>query len=287
MYKTIYDIEIEFNIYFTSIFKCEKYEKIFVYLFNQPEIYNLILLLLEPDGITYQIYGLWYLLVKNNKIIAKEYFQKAISMGIFNAYLSLANIAESKEKLHNLLIAYSYNIESSTGNLGIYYMSKNSNELALKYLSEAVENGEPIAMYNLGIFYLEQGDDFNAIKYFIMAGKNGYKMAYLNLMLYYANTDNIKLFAKYSFYVNIYIPTHMFKVFNQIEIKNDFVIKRITEYENFISQMYLSNTNILIGDLIGDNKMEELSNIAAENIPINEIIIVGDKQINFKYIYNI
>jgi hypothetical protein len=284
VYKTIYDIEIDKRVYFTKIFKTEEYEKVFLFVFNQTDIPDEYFNLFETNQVTLQIFGLWYWLVKSDKTTAKKYFLKAIEAGNYNAYLSLANTADTKdEKLTYLLCAYTHNIQNAAGNLGVYYMEEKSDELAIKYFTEAVEKGEPNAMSNFGAWYLERGDEPNAIKYFTMGAENGYHMGYLNLMLLYSRAKNTKLFNKYNFYVNIYLPQYMYNIYNKIEPKDDKIIKTLAEYKNLLSQMYVGNSNILMGDYIGKEKMEEFANKVSNGQNIKEQISNGKWTLNFEY----
>ncbi len=195
-YKTIYDIEIDRFAWFSDIFKTEKYESVFVFLFNQTNIPKEYFSLLETDPIIWQIFGLWYSMVKSDKITAREYFNKAIEAGNYNGYISLSIIAETKEeKLAWLLNAYSHNVGFSAGNLAVYYMGEeeeNSDKLAIKYFTEAVEKGEPNAMSNFGVFYSKRGDKANAVKYWLMGAENGYRVGYCNVMAHYAEEKNME-----------------------------------------------------------------------------------------------
>lgn len=284
MYKTIYDIEIDFELYFTSIFKTEKYEKIFVFMFNQNELFDSLLTILQIDGVVLQIYGIWYWLIKKDITTAKEYFLKAIKEGNLNAYLSLSNIALTKEeKLDYLNIAHKNNVECSSGNLGIYYMNEKSDDLALRYLLDAVEKGEANAMGNLGVYYFQHNDEVNAIKYLIMAGENGFKFAYLNLMFYYAAKQNKKQCAKYYFYISIYLPAYMVKHYKKLDPKDYKINTILAEYEIFKTKMYFLNTNILIGDLIGKVKLEEFAEKFSNGENIRELLLYDDKQIQFEF----
>ncbi len=287
MYKTIYDIEIKYMKFFSSIFKTEKYEPVFVFVFNQTDIPDSYFKLFEFDGIILQIFGLWYWLVKSDKNKANEYFHMAIKAGNTNAYLSLSNISETKEEKNNYLqIAYDNNIECARVNLGLFYLEEKLDNLALKYFLEGVECGEPGAMNNLGAYYLDHGDEHNAIKYWLMAATHGYKMAYLNLMLHFARVNNPQLFTKYSFYVNIYLPEYMYNLYNKVEEKDDLVNIKLAEYEKYKSNMYLHNTTILVGDFIGKEKMEEFSERVASGESINETVTHNNLTISFEYTHS-
>jgi TPR repeat protein len=287
MYKTIYDIEIDKFAWFSNIFKTEKYELVFVFLFNQTDIPNAYFGLIEPDPVIWQIFGLWYWMVKADKATAREYFNKAIEAGNYNAYISLSNIAETKEeKLAHLLFAYSNNVEFSAGNLAVYYMgekSEKSDELAIKYFTEAIKKGEPNAMNNFGVFYSKQGDKANAVKYFLMGAENGYRVGYWNLLSHYAEEKNMPLFRKYSFYVNIYVPQHAYNFYNKLEPKTEQTNMLLAEYEKFKSQMYVGNSTILTGDYIGKEKMEEFANKVSQGESIKEVIESGNYKLHFEY----
>lgn len=287
MYKTIYDIEVEHMKYFSSIFKTMEYEPVFVYVFNQTDIPDAYFNLFKIDGIILQIFGLWYWLVKSDKPKAKEYFLRAIEAGNANAYLSLSNVVDSKEeKLNYLQIAYENNIECARVNLGLFYLAEKSDNLALKYFLEGAECGEPGAMNNLGAYYVDHGDESNGIKYWLMAAEHGYKMAYLNLMLHFARVSNPQLFAKYTFYVNIFLPRYMYNLYNKVEDKDDLVNIKLAEYEKYKSNMYLHNTKILLGDFIGKEKMEEFSERVAVGEVLNETLTNENLTISFEYTHS-
>jgi hypothetical protein len=284
MYKTIYDIEIDKFAWFSKIFKTEKYESVFVFLFNQTDIPKEYFSLLETDPIIWQIFGLWYSLIKSDKSIAREYFNKAIESGNYNGYVSMSNIADTKEeKLAHLLSAYSHNVEHAAGNLAVYYMGEKSDELAIKYFNEAIEKGEPNAMNNFGVFYLNRGDKANAIKYWLMGAEKGYRVGYWNLMAHYAEEKNIPLFRKYSFYVNMYIPQHAYNCYNKTEPKNEQTNLLLAEYEKFKSQMYLGDSNILTADYIGKEKMEEFANKVSQGESIKEVFAHDKYKLHFEY----
>ncbi len=287
MYRTIYDIEIDKLAWFSNIFKTEKYESVFVFLFNQTDIPKEYFGLLETDPVIWQIFGLWYWMVKADKATAREYYNKAIGAGNYNAYISLSNIADTKEeKLAYLLSAYSHNVEFSAGNLAVYYMGEegeNSNELAIKYFTEAVERGEPNAMSNFGIFYSKQGNKANAIKYWLMGAEKGYRVGYWNLMAHYAEEKNIPLFRKYSFYVNMYVPQHAYNCYNKTEPKSDQTNLVLKEYKKFQSQLYLGNSTILTGDYIGKEKMEEFAIKVSQGESIKEVFTHGNYKLQFEY----
>ncbi len=287
MYKTIYDIEIDKFAWFSNIFKMEKYESIFVFLFNQTDIPKEYFGLIETDSVIWQIFGLWYWMVKSDKVTAREYFNKAIGAGNYNAYISLSNIADNKEeKLAHLLSAYSHNVEFSAGNLAVYYMGEegeNSNELAIKYFTEAVERGEPNAMSNFGVFYMNKDDKANAVKYFLMGAENGYRMGYWNLTGFYAKEKNIPLFRKYSFYVNMYVPQHAYNFYNKTEPKTDRTNLLLEEYKKFQSQLYLGDSTILTGDYIGKEKMEEFAIKVSQGESIKEVFSHGKYKLHFEY----
>ncbi len=286
-YKTIYDIEIDRFAWFSNIFKTEKYESVFVFLFNRTDIPKEYFGLLETDPVIWQIFGLWYWMVKADKVTAREYFNKAIEAGNYNGYISLSNIAETKEeKLACLLNAYSHNVEFSAGNLAVYYMGEegeNSNKLAIKYFTEAVEKGEPNAMSNFGIFYIKQDDKANAIKYWLMGAENGYYVGYWNLLAHYAKEKNMELFRKYSFYVNMYVPQHAYNCYNKTEPKTDKSDLLLAEYKKFQSQLYVGDSKILTGDYIGKEKMEEFANKVSQGESIKEVFAHGKYKLHFEY----
>ncbi len=284
-YKTIYDIEIDKFAWFSNIFKTEKYESVFVFVFNRTDIPKEYFFLLESDPIIWQIFGLWYWMVKSDKATAREYFNKAIEAGNYNAYISLSNIADTKEeKLACLLNAYSHNVDFSAGNLAVYYMGEdNSDELAIKYFNEAVERGEPNAMSNFGVFYSKRGDKTNAVKYWLMGAENGYRVGYWNLMVHYADEKNIPLFRKYSFYVNIYVPQHAYNCYNKTEPKTDKSDLLLAEYKKFQSQLYLGDSKILTANYIGKEKMEEFANKVSQGESIKEVIESGKYKLHFEY----
>lgn len=284
MYKTIYDIEIDKFAWFSNIFKTEKYESVFVFLFNQTDIPKEYFGLIETDPVILQIFGLWYWMVKADKVTAREYFNKAIEAGNYNAYISLSNIADTKEeKLAYLLSAYTHNAEFSAGNLAVYNMGEKSDELAIKYFTEAIEKGEPNAMSNFGVFYSNRADKPNAIKYWLMGAENGHRVGYWNLLSHYAAEKNMELFRKYSFYVNMFVPQHAYNFYNKLEPKTEQINLLLAEYNKFQSQLYVGNSTILTGDYIGKEKMEEFANKVSQGASLKEVFAHGNYKLHFEY----
>lgn len=308
---SINDIEVKYNLFFSESLKTEVVTKIFLDIFNNGTYTNLFLdddpqFELSIDyGILLQIIGIYYNLIKNDKETAKKYLLKAVEKGNMNAYCSLYNnTTDNIEKLKYMLKLYDLdnNNISACINLGIYYMSNVIDEEKMfYYANKAIEQKSGEAMNNLGVYYMNKKDYPNAKKYFDMAIEHGYK-AYYNLYMYAYETENKKLCKKCEFYLSVFFPEKMIELYEQILIDteekeiycklnyykiygddyidyldhkekiNNYFLKMINYYKICVKNKYLPNTNLLIGDLIGKEKLEEFAEMASEGQKIDETI---------------
>lgn len=335
-FLTIYDIEVEYQCYFSDSLKTKEVSDIFLEIFNTGNYTdlisssddvlieemlskNLLIFNSEDYGKILQIIGLYHKMIKNDFETAILYFKKAIEKNNMYAYVSLSTtINDNVEKLNYLLKCHELdnNNESALINLCIYYMYHDFNEEKMLYYTNiGFEKKIPQIINNLGVFYANKNDFENASKYFIMASELDFYDSYFNLFLYSKTKNDIKIKNKCMFYTSIYLPVKMIRLYESIYIDTDekdvlnkiefYQRTRSTSLEEYLEykegfnqkimnvinyykmckkNMYYKDTNLLLGNLIGKEKLKELSEKAMDGNIINETLQLSNSD-EIKFVY--
>ncbi len=312
----------EISKFFVNVFNTGQYTDLFLdndNIFEEMIDKNLLIFNKDEYGIVLQIIGLYYKMIKNDFETAKLYFKKAIEKNNINAYVSLSTITNDKtEKLNYLLKCYELdnNNELALINLCFYYMHDVIDEEKMFYYANiGVGKKIPQLINNLGVYYANKKDFENAYKYWNIASELDFYDSYFNIFSYGSEINNVEIINKSVFYISLYIPDRMIELYEKLFIDTDdkevicklnfYNLTKTTSLEEYLKykenfnnkitnvinyykmckkNMYLLNTNLLLGDLIGKEKIKELAEKAMKNNIINETLQLSNgKEVKFIY----
>ena len=230
-----------------SIFK--KFDVIYIPINDKTsfaKIYDLFVndKIFEPiNGIEYCYLGLFFKIVKEDYVKAKNYYLMAIKHGSIIAMHNLAylyiKIKDYDNAEHYFFMAIRQNYTNAFNGLAWFYNNiKKDSVNAETYYKIAVSHNNISAMYNLACFYYSRNNFIDAEFYSLLAIKNG-NMASINYLIYYYKITNniielIKLFIEYHKFIERKIIINYIEKIWKLELdfdQNKCLVKFLLSFE--------------------------------------------------------